>query len=127
LRLSHSHPYRHVLILSVLWPAAVPVCWSLARLERSPASSSAAFGAVRFGAPWAVRALVGWMTHSDGIVASKPFSPRTTLRVSSIEHFVPPRMLRVVGVGQTFGDDALKVGIDHDSVKRARFADQGRW
>jgi hypothetical protein len=36
---------------------------------------------------------------------------------------VPPGELRVVGVGEMLGDDALKVGVDHGPVQRAPFAD----
>jgi hypothetical protein len=39
-------------------------------------------------------------------------------RICAIENLVPPRELRMVGVGEPLGDDALQVSIDHGAVKR---------
>jgi hypothetical protein len=36
---------------------------------------------------------------------------------------VPPCELRVVGVGEMLGDDALQISVDHGPVQRPPFAD----
>jgi hypothetical protein len=46
-----------------------------------------------------------------------------TLRVGPVENLVPTRELRVIGVGETLGDDALQVGLDHRPVQRPPFPD----
>jgi hypothetical protein len=46
-----------------------------------------------------------------------------TLRIGPVEDLVPARKLRVIGVGQALGNNALQVGIDHRPIERPPFAD----
>jgi hypothetical protein len=47
-----------------------------------------------------------------------PFGAPATLRVAAVEDLVPASELRLVGVAQTLGNDALKIGVDHRLVER---------
>jgi hypothetical protein len=53
---------------------------------------------------------------------AKPFGTPATLRVGAIEDLMPAGALWVIGVGQTLGDDALEVGLNHGPVQRPAFA-----
>jgi len=63
---------------------------------------------------------------SSGIASSafaKPLGAAAPLRIGPVEDLVPPGELRVIGVGEMLGDDALEVGVDHGPVQRPPFAD----
>jgi hypothetical protein len=46
---------------------------------------------------------------------ARAFGAATTLRIAPIDDLVPPRELRVIGVGEMLGDYALKVSFDDGS------------
>ena len=57
------------------------------------------------------------------VAIAEPFRPAVPLRIVAIEDLVPAGKLRVIGVGQMLGDDALQVGVDHGPVQRPAFTD----
>ena len=66
---------------------------------------------------------------SSGIASSafaKPLGAAAPLRIGPVEDLVPPGELRVIGVGEMLGDDALEVGVDHGPVERAPLAVVGK-
>jgi hypothetical protein len=58
------------------------------------------------------------------LALAKPFGADATPRIGRVENLVPPSELRVVGVGETLGGDALQFGVDHRPAKRAPFTDE---
>jgi hypothetical protein len=68
---------------------------------------------------------VNAVQSSSGIAspcARKPFSTPATLRIGLVQDLVPASVFRVVGVGETFGDYALQVRVDHGPAESAPFA-----
>jgi hypothetical protein len=51
---------------------------------------------------------------------AKPLGAAATLRIIGIEDFVPAGEPRVVGVGETLGDDALTIGVVAPLLPRRR-------
>jgi len=49
---------------------------------------------------------------------AKPLGAPTTLRIAAVEDLVPAGEPRIVDIGETFGDDALAVGVDRRPVRR---------
>ena len=57
----------------------------------------------------------------SGAAFKPPSAPAA--RETTRPNRVPPRPAQLASVGQTLGDDALKIAIDHDPIERPPLAD----